>query len=448
MGNSNSGSRTRTSLFCAAAIASLAGCGGGGGSAATATTQLAFSVQWEQRLAEGSAAVATSTAPDGAAVGFDDPIPPSVNAVRFVFRPAAPGTACCIAVVRGSQAFTDRRIQLANVQDGLGTLEVNGFPTNFAPSGGVAATCATRPLGQGSPCSGPAGTLPSFGSDEIEVDVLPNQVNVVDVDVHSLPFVIDLDPADDATVLTTTPDLDFTVVDANHAIDPDVAIRVRHQPLTVNPAVLDAEECDDGNTPTMPECSEGGELQVKGLIIHSAVDQPLPAGQAELRIRASNTAPIARDMESNTTFDVLPPETTTTSTSTTSTTEAPPETFCLKFSLSNTVDLVGLSYNVSYSATGGDFVGTADAVECQSLLATAPESTLSSFNDNDGTGTLSSAIISAETFSGPTDLALCVFQQVPPLNLPGLVIQVTEATSPELSPAAATVIVEETTCPL
>lgn len=443
MGNTITRSRTRTSLLCAAAVASLAGCGGGGGSAPSATTQLAFSVNWEQRLAEGSAALVTSTAPDGAAVGFDDPIPPSVNAVRFIYRPAAPGTACCISVIRGSQAFIDRRIVLANVTEGLGTLEVNGFPTNFAPSGGVGATCATRPLGDGSPCSGPANTLPSFGSDEIEVDVLPNQTNVVDVDVHSLPFVIDLDPADESTVLTTTPDLDFTVVDANHAVNPSANIRVRNLPVTENPAVLDAEECRDGDS-ALPDCSEGGELEVQGYILHSAVDTPLPAGEAELRIRASNTAPIIRNMESNTTFNVVPPDTTTTSTTTT---EAPPQTYCLVFSVSNAVDLVGLSYDVNYSANGGDFEGTADTVECTTLLTTNPNGTLSSFNDDENTSTLSSAVISAETFSGPVDLARCLYTQVPPLDLPGLVIDVTEATAPDLSPASATVVVTETTCP-
>lgn len=443
MVKSISGNRTRTTLLCAAAIASLAGCGGGGGSATAASTQLAFAVNWEQPLAEGSAAVAVSTAPDGAAVGFDTPIPPSVNAIRFLWRPAAPASPCCISVIRGSQAFTDRRLVLANVTPGFGTLEVNGFPTNFAPSDGVALTCPTNPPGGGTPCSGPANTLPSFGSDEIEVDVLPNQSNIVDVDVHSLPFVIDLDPADGATVLTATPDLDFTIVDANHPIDPDVNIRVRNLPVTVNPSALDAEECLDGDS-QLPDCSEGGELEVYGLRIRSAVETPLPAGQAELRIRASNTAGVPRDMESNTTFNVLPPDTTT---STTTTTEAPPQTWCLKFSVSNAVGLVGLSYDVDYSGTGGEFTGTGEDVSCANLLDTNPNSTLATFNDNDATSTLSAAVISAETFSGPVDLALCEFSQVPPLSLAGFAIEVTEATAPDLSPAVATVIVEETTCP-
>jgi hypothetical protein len=457
MAKSVSRSRTRTSLFCSAAvIVSLAGCGGGGGSATSASTQLAFAVNWEQRLAEGSAAIAVSTAPDGAAVGFDTPIPPSVNAIRFLWRPAAPAPACCISVIRGTQAFTDRRLVLAGVTPGPGSLEVNGFPTNFAPSGGVGATCATSPPGGGSPCSGPANTLPSFGSDGIPVDVVPNQANIVDVDVHSLPFVIDLEPADGETVNTTTPDIDFTIVDANHAIAPGVNIRVRNLPVTVNPGVLTAEECVDGDA-VLPDCSDGGELEVQGLRIHSEVDTPLPAGEAELRLRASNTAPVQRDMESNTVFNVLPPDTTTTTTtttpstsgtSTTTTLEEFPVTFCLKFSVSTAVDLVGISYEADYSAAAGEFTGTGENVACTNLLETNPNSTLATFNDNDGASALSAAFISAETFSGPVDLARCEFSKVPPLFLPGIAIEVTEATAPDLSPASATVIVEETACPL
>ena len=426
-----------------ASVATLAGCGGGGGSGASPTTQLAFSVNWEQRLAEGSAAVATSTAPDGAALGFDTPIPPSVNAVRFLYRPAAPGTACCLSVERGSQAFIDRRIVLANVTAGVGTLEVNGFPSEEVPDGGIPTTCPTRPIGQGSPCTGADNLLPSFGSDPIEVDVIPNQTNVVDVDVHSLPFVINLAPEDGGTVETATPDLDFAVVDANHAVDPDVAIRVRNLPVTVNPAVLTAEECMDGGS-GLPDCSTGGELEVQGLIIHSEVTTPLPAGEAQLRIRASNTAPVVRDMESNTVFNVFPPDTTT---STTTTTEVPPQTYGLKFSVSDTVDLIGLSFDVDYGATGGGFDGTGESVACQSLLTTNPDSTLATFNDNEAIETLQAAVISAETFSGPVDIATCTFTQVPPLTLGEFVVTVTEATSPDLSPTSATVIVEETTCP-
>ena len=120
--------------------AAASGCGGGGDSGTGELTQLAFTVSWEQRL--GAASV-SAPSPEGAAA-FATPIPPSVNAIRFIFRPDD-GGACCISVIRGSSEFEERRIQLADVPVGPSTLEVNGFPTGFAPSGGVAATCPTRP---------------------------------------------------------------------------------------------------------------------------------------------------------------------------------------------------------------------------------------------------------------------------------------------------------------
>ena len=47
----------------------------------------------------------------------------------------------------------------------------------------------------------------------------------------------------------------------------------------------------------------------------------------------------------------------------------------------------------------------------------------------------------------PQGIAQCDFLQVPPLDLSGITIQVTEATAGDLSPASATVTISETTCP-
>ena len=454
-------SRTRTFLPIALAMAALtpAGCGGGGSSGGAPTgASLAFSVAWEQRATEGSAANLVygsdqAVGADGAAVVFDTPIPPSVSAIRFILRPAS-GQACCVAVLRGSQAFIERHLQLADVLPGEGSLEVNGFPVFFAPNGGVTTTCATR-NGDGTPCSASQDTLPSFGSDEIPVDVQAGVTNVVDVDVHSLPFLLNLDPADGGTADSVRPNVNFTVVDANHDVNPDVNIRIQDNAVTVQSQILTSEDCLDGDS-QLPDCSPNGALEVRGLIITSRSPQDLPPGNAALRIRASNEAAIPRDMESNTAFMVPPGETSTTTSTTITTTSTTldtttttlelPQTFCLKFSVSNAVDLVGVSYDVFYGSTGGDFTGSGDTVACVSLLNGDPQSTLTTFNDDDNTSTLSAATISAQTFSGPTALAQCEFVQVPPLVLGKFSIQVTEATAPDLTPASATVVVEETTC--
>ncbi|MFN2425608.1 MAG: hypothetical protein ABR587_04075 [Candidatus Binatia bacterium] len=434
-------SRTSTLLPVALAAAALAaGCGGGGDSGGAAGTSLAFSVAWEQRA---DPALGVSAGPDDLA-NFDTPIPPSVNAIRFILRPSL-GADCCVAVLRGSPEFIERRIQLADVSPGEGTLEVNGFPTGFAPAAGVTATCATR--SGGTACSS-QDTLPSFGSDEIDIDLIAGEVNVVEVDVHSLPFLLDLDPEDGETVGSQRPRVDFAVVDANHDIDPDVDILIEDGEGTTPSEILTAEECFD-NDPELPDCSEDGELEVRGLLITSRPEENLSTGVAGLRIRASNEAPTPRDMESNTTFIVLPDDTTTTTieTTTTSTTLGIPETFCLEFAVNNAVDLIGISFVASYGDTGGDFTGNGENVSCFSLLETNPNSTLTTFNDDEEAATLAAAVISAETFSGPVALAQCEFSQVPPLVLGNFSIQVTEATAPDLSSTSATVVVTETTCP-
>lgn len=457
---SRSRSNLARALAAVAVTAISAGCGGGGDSGAvTSGGDLAFRVAWEQPVGAASSQLAAA---DGAAAAFDTPIPPSVSAIRFTLRPEAPASPCCIVVRRGSQAFEDRRLLLANVSPGLGSLEVFGFPTTFAPANGVTAVCPTRPPGQGEACSGNPNTLPSFGSEEIPVDVVPGFQNIVNVDVHSLPFLLDLDPEDGGTADSSTPTVSFAVVDANHPVDDELNIRIRNEPVTVQADILSSTECRDGGGPTFPDCSEDGELEVQGLLVTSVSPQVIPEGLAELRIRASNLAPTPRDMESNTTFNVPPGPTTTTTTNTfetttsssttttidtTTTTLGIPASFCVRFSVTNAVDLVGISYDVDYGNSDGEFPGSGEDVSCFNLLETNPNSTLASFNDDDQ-GTLTTAIVSAETFSGPTPLAQCEFLQVPPLNLANVVIQVTEATAPDLSPANATVVVEETPCPL
>jgi len=433
MGTTTPRSRKRILQLPAIALAvSLAGCGGGGDSGGVGVGgELAFAVKWQR--------------PGGAAAGFEDPIPPSVDAIRIIIDPES-AAACCIAVLRGSQAFEERHLAITSIPAGDATVEVFGFPANFAPNDGVTATCSTR-TGDGTACSN-NDTLASFGSDETPVEVMAGQSNRVDIDVYSLPFLIEfnIEPGEDVT----DQPIRFTVVDANFPINPDVEVTIDGDDL----AIHSSEPCADGGGPVLPDCSDGGELEVQGLEIVARLDTFDLSGAAELRIVARNTGVPPRQMVSSTPV-VLSGGTTTTSTTsstTTSTTETTTttlggdETFCLDFSVSNEVDLIGISFTATYSSTGGDFFGSHEDVECVSLLTTDTETTLASFNDNDQVS-LAAALISAETFSAPTALARCVFHQMPPLNLAGFSIQVTEATAPDLTSASATVIVEESTCP-
>jgi hypothetical protein len=402
-------------------------------------------VAWEQPVHLG-AGLTTAPGPDGALLGFEEEIPPSVNAIRFVLTPPSGGK-CCVAVVRGSQAFEDRHIVLQGAQAGENFLEVNGYPTDFAPSDGISQTC---PSDGGTSCSSER-TLPSFASGDVFVDVEANTTNIVDVDVHSVPFLLDLFPDDGDTAEDVRPHVSFKIVDANFGIDDDFTAEITQGLLSTGVAFDDIKDCADGDS-QLPDCSPGGELEVRGVSVSGQAEEALNPGQADLHIEASNTAPTQRTMESDTTF-LVPEGTTTTSTSstvpssTTSTTEPePPVTFCVDFTVDSNVDLLGVSYTVDYSATGGDFEGTGENVECFSLIDEG-ETTLTSFNDDEGTSQLNSAVISAQTFTVPQAIAECFFTVVPPLNLQAFDIQVTEATAGDLSPATATVTISETTCP-
>jgi hypothetical protein len=447
MGNKTPRSQSRSlpAIALGALALAAAGCGGGGSSGSSAPTGLAFRVAWEQRATPGGTSGAASPAAvDGAELGFEEEIPPSVNAIRFVLTPPS-GEPCCVAVLRGSAAFEERRIVLANVTPGEGELEVNGYPTNFAPADGIDEECNTN--GDGTPCSSQE-TLPSFGSGDIEIDVIANTTNIVNVSVHSLPFLLDLDPADGETADEQRPHISFAVVDANHAVDDDIEVLIEQGELSTGVEFDSVDRCADGDN-ELPDCSEGGELEVQGFLVESQSQVPLDPGPASLHIEATNTAPTPRSMESDTTF-IVPEGTTTTTTSlstTTSTTAPePPATFCVLFTVDSSVDLLGVSYTVDYSASDGEFNGTGEDVECFSLIDNG-QNTLTSFNDDEGTSQLNSAVISAETFSVPQAIAQCEFLQVPPLDLGGITIQVTEATAGDLSPASATVTITETTCP-
>jgi hypothetical protein len=450
MGNKTPRSHSRSlparaplAFAASALVLAAAGCGGGGSSSGT-PTGLAFRVAWEQRATPGGVpGVASLTGANGAELGFEEEIPPSVNAIRFVLTPPT-GEACCVAVLRGSPAFEERRIVLGNVVPGESTLEVNGYPTGFAPADGIDETCDTG--GTGSACSS-EDTLPSFGSGDIEVDVIANTTNIVEVSVHSLPFLLDLNPDEGDTADGNPPPISFAVVDANHDIASGVDILVTQGENSSAVEIIDEQDCADGDA-ELPDCSEGGELEVRGRLIEAIGLETLEPGTANLHIEATNTAPVPRGMESDTTFIV--PETVETTTtvpsSTTSTTEEePPATFCVAFTVDSNVDLLGVSYIASYAASDGEFDGTGEDVECFSLIDGG--NTLTSFNDDEGTSTLNSAVISAETFSVPQAIAQCFFLQVPPLDLGGISIQVTEATAGDLSPASATVTIAETTCP-
>ena len=105
------------------------------------------------------------------------------------------------------------------------------------------------------------------------------------------------------------------------------------------------------------------------------------------------------------------------------------------FSVDDATDFVGVSYEVDYTASGGDFRGDGELVSCSSM----PPDAITVFDDDDANQMLSAALASASTLTGPIDIAACEFDG-PTVPLDGdFVVRVIEATAPDLSPLALTV---------
>jgi cysteine-rich repeat protein len=89
----------------------------------------------------------------------------------------------------------------------------------------------------------------------------------------------------------------------------------------------------------------------------------------------------------------------------------------LVFWIASTVEIGALQFEIDYSATGGEFVGAAGAVKCETLAPNVdddgevdPDSMgFASFNDIEEIGQLNVAMVSIPGFSGPMDLFRCAF---------------------------------------
>jgi hypothetical protein len=113
---------------------------------------------------------------------------------------------------------------------------------------------------------------------------------------------------------------------------------------------------------------------------------------------------------STTTTTTTTTTTSTTTTSTTTTTTAPSMgggSFAVAFQVEEANNYGALQYDVDYTGAPGGFEGAADSVTCAADGGLG--GVIATFNDNEGTTTLSSAIISLGGFAGPTTVATCTF---------------------------------------
>jgi hypothetical protein len=128
--------------------------------------------------------------------------------------------------------------------------------------------------------------------------------------------------------------------------------------------------------------------------------------------------------------------TTTTTTgggTTTTTTGGGGNLWDVTFDMADAGTAVGaLQFEVAYGGAGGQFVGTADSVDCDSALSAG--GAFVTFNDEDGTTTLNFAAVALAGFSGPTNVARCTFDAPAQPNAGDFVITVVDASDTALAP--------------
>lgn len=263
-------------LMLTVGLLSAVGCGGGGGSSDGAGGGGSLNVQpvWEQ--------------PSGG--GGVSQLPSAVTTVRIVFTSDA-GLHCCLAVdphsVPIDSASGLRLLVLDALPAGTGTLTLSGYATDFAPAPpGITDVCPTSPAKVGQACDANRLATPSFESDPQTVSIVAGtRAKSPSIDVHALPFLINLNPGQGDTVHSPVP-ISFTAVDATTAINPNsITLEASFRSLTKRvPIKLTA--CSDSAT---PPCSAQGKLQVSGYNAEAA-PFPFPAGPVSLRIVAQDLA--------------------------------------------------------------------------------------------------------------------------------------------------------------
>ena len=124
--------------------------------------------------------------------------------------------------------------------------------------------------------------------------------------------------------------------------------------------------------------------------------------------------------------------TTTTGGGTTTTTVGSGTLYDVTFDMADAGTAVGaLQFEVQYATAGGQFVGAADSVDCDSPI---PGGAFVTFNDEDATTTLNFAAVALSGFSGPLEVARCTFDAPAAPNASDFVITVVDASDTALAP--------------
>jgi hypothetical protein len=93
-------------------------------------------------------------------------------------------------------------------------------------------------------------------------------------------------------------------------------------------------------------------------------------------------------------------------------------------------EFAALQLEVEYGSTGGDFVGSGDGVQCESLVHVFN----TVFNDNEEFEMLRVGFITLDSFEGPADIFRCEFELPEERENARFVVRTVDASDPELNP--------------
>ena len=275
--------------------------------------------------------------PDGSATatrtpGGSDSILPDICVIgRVVFR-SQTGEKCCVATDPALLPQMPRPGQpslvLTDLPLGPATVTIDGYiedfvplPDDFAMTGPEreSQVCKTLNATGVRPCD-TLDQAPAYGSLPKAVTIFGGvRVNLGDIQVNSLPFLLAIDPEQNESVDVPV-DMGFTVVDAETGIAaPSVALDItldvpQGEPPVFRPITkrvqLQLDPCKDG---TSQPCSAGDNLGATGFDA-TAISQYLdylPNGPVDVRITAQNLADPPRDLDFRYRFFVGPAPTPT-----------------------------------------------------------------------------------------------------------------------------------------
>jgi len=312
-------------------LVGMVGCGGsgGGGGGTPRPTRTPTAGTTPTGTPPTAAATATvtptsnRTAPPTRTPGGGPSILPDIcNIGRVTFR-SQTGEKCCIAadpvLLPPKPIPGEPNLVLTNLPLGPATVTIDCYVETFVPlpedvPAGPTGTCETLNTSGVRPCD-TIDASAAYGSPPKPITIFGGvRVNLGDIVVSALPFLLDIAPPQNAEVEVPV-DMTFTVVDPETGIAaPSVALDItldvpQGEPPVFRPITkrvpIHLDPCRDGSD---APCSREDNLNVTGFKAQAVAEylSYLPAGPVAARITAQNLADPPRDLDFRYMFFVVP----------------------------------------------------------------------------------------------------------------------------------------------